>query len=48
MSMNFDNKFYTETDPYGLNNLPAQEEQVNHPSHYAEGRKYEPIDVIQD
>ena len=23
-------------------------EQVNHPSHYAEGRKYEPIDVIQD
>lgn len=23
-------------------------EQVNHPSHYADGRKYEPIDVIQD
>ena len=21
---------------------------VNHPSHYAEGRKYEPIDVIED
>ena len=23
-------------------------EKVNHPSHYAEGRKHEPIDVIQD
>lgn len=23
-------------------------EKVNHPSHYAEGRKYEPIDVIND
>ena len=23
-------------------------ENVNHPSHYADGRKYEPIDVIQD
>lgn len=23
-------------------------EAVNHPSHYAEGRKYEPIDVIAD
>ena len=23
-------------------------EAVNHPSHYAEGRKYEPIVVIQD
>lgn len=23
-------------------------EHVNHPSHYADGRKYEPIDVIQD
>lgn len=23
-------------------------ESVNHPSHYAEGRKYEPIDVIND
>lgn len=23
-------------------------EAVNHPSHYAEGRKYEPIDVIED
>lgn len=21
---------------------------INHPSHYAEGRKFEPIDVIQD
>lgn len=21
---------------------------INHPSHYAEGRKYEPIDVIED
>lgn len=24
------------------------EDNVNHPSHYAEGRKYEPIDVIED
>lgn len=23
-------------------------DNVNHPSHYAEGRKYEPIDVIRD
>ena len=23
-------------------------ETINHPSHYAEGRKYEPIDVIED
>ena len=23
-------------------------EKVNHPSHYADGRKYEPIDVIED
>ena len=23
-------------------------EKVNHPSHYTEGRKHEPIDVIQD
>lgn len=23
-------------------------EAVNHPSHYAEGRKFEPIDVITD
>ena len=23
-------------------------ENVNHPSHYADGRKYEPIDVITD
>ncbi len=23
-------------------------EAVNHPSHYAAGRKYEPIDVIED
>ena len=23
-------------------------EAVNHPKHYAEGRKYEPINVIQD
>jgi hypothetical protein len=21
---------------------------INHPSHYAEGRQYEPIDVIED
>lgn len=26
----------------------AQKDVVNHPSHYAEGRKYEPIDVIED
>ena len=25
-----------------------QDNKVNHPSHYAEGRKYEPIDVIDD
>lgn len=25
-----------------------KKEQVNHPSHYADGRKYEPIDVIAD
>lgn len=23
-------------------------EKVNHPAHYAEGRRFEPIDVIQD
>lgn len=23
-------------------------EAIDHPSHYAEGRKYEPIDVIED
>jgi hypothetical protein len=23
-------------------------EKINHPSHYAAGRKYEPIDVIDD
>lgn len=26
----------------------APKEAVNHPAHYAEGRKYEPIDVIED
>ena len=26
----------------------AENKNVNHPSHYAEGRKYEPIDVIED
>lgn len=26
----------------------AEKDNVNHPSHYAEGRKYEPIDVILD
>ena len=26
----------------------AWKEAVNHPSHYADGRKYEPIDVIED
>lgn len=26
----------------------AKNEAVNHPAHYAEGRKYEPIDVIED
>lgn len=25
-----------------------KKEQVNHPNHYAQGRKYEPIDVITD
>lgn len=25
-----------------------QDNKVNHPSHYAEGRKYEPINVIDD
>lgn len=25
-----------------------KEELINHPAHYAEGRKYEPIDVIND
>lgn len=23
-------------------------ENINHPSHYADGRRYEPIDVIED
>jgi hypothetical protein len=26
----------------------SENKNVNHPSHYAEGRKYEPIDVIED
>ena len=26
----------------------AWKEAVNHPSHYCEGRQYEPIDVIRD
>lgn len=26
----------------------SENKNVNHPSHYAEGRKYEPIDVILD
>ena len=26
----------------------SENDVVNHPSHYAEGRKYEPIDVIED
>lgn len=35
-----------------LNNMLEEEEMENrnvqHPSHYAEGRKYEPIEVIED
>lgn len=49
----------TESDhyleKYGLIiNSPCEEKKqilednINHPSHYAEGRKYEPIDVIDD
>lgn len=26
----------------------SENKNVNHPSHYAEGREYEPIDVILD
>lgn len=29
-------------------NATESTETVNHPAHYAEGRKYEPIDVIED
>jgi hypothetical protein len=29
-------------------NNPASKEMVNHPDHYKAGRKYEPIDVIED
>lgn len=31
-----------------LENARQQMESINHPSHYAEGRKYEPIEVIAD
>lgn len=41
-------EYYSETDPYHLNDIPVEKESVNHPSHYADGRKYEPIDVITD
>ena len=27
--------------------IPTKE-NINHPAHYAQGRKYEPIDVIED
>lgn len=26
----------------------STKENINHPAHYAQGRKYEPIDVIED
>lgn len=29
-------------------NCVKKQEAINHPSHYAEGRKYEPIEVIAD
>ena len=28
--------------------MSASNNMVNHPPHYCEGRKYEPIDVIED
>ena len=28
--------------------MTLDKDNINHPSHYAEGRKYEPIDVIED
>lgn len=28
--------------------MSKENNSVNHPSHYADGRKYEPIDVIKD
>ncbi len=27
---------------------PADADSVDHPAHYAEGRRFEPIDVIED
>lgn len=32
----------------GKNILPMENETINHPPHYIEGRKYEPISVIED
>lgn len=32
----------------GKNILPMENDTINHPSHYIEGRKYEPISVIED
>ena len=31
-----------------LSNELVSEDMVNHPNHYTEGKKYEPIDVITD
>lgn len=46
---------YHEVSAAAYRNLKAKAEEehkkpetVDHPAHYAEGRKYEPIDVIED
>lgn len=31
-----------------INEKSEQFDEINRPSHYCEGRKYEPIDVIED
>lgn len=39
---------YYECDECGLAVYDGTFDNVNHPKHYTEGRKYEPIDVIED
>lgn len=37
-----------ETVPLGMAWREEPDDRVDHPAHYTEGRRYEPIDVIED
>lgn len=40
--------FESNLESINKNNNKIQKDNINHPSHYAEGRDFEPIDVIND